>query len=171
MTDRWVESPEGMAALYLHVATAMQDLATVARDRSRERILATEGSRGTSGWPGKKRTDKYAKTIRSTTYIDRDAVFGSRVETGEPHQGIHSIVYSASYLAHMLELGTDPHDIQEPWGIIHHPGGGRRPHFWFGLALAAAHADTIFAQAKRDPRLGTVYPAIDVVPEPGVSTQ
>lgn len=107
--------------------------------------------------PSRKRrpiTVHYRNTIRATTFLQGQRIAGLDVKAGgfNPDRSvIQSIIYTPSFLGHMLELtGAGPHDIPIPISggrtiagftlIIHHPGFKPRPHFIPGLLSAASDA-------------------------------
>lgn len=121
-------------------------------------------SRGGPQYEGKARRSvagHYRDTIASTTYLKGRVIDGSEVQASgfDPAGGsdLHSIIYSASSVAHLLELtGAKPHDIPNQHigrnGVAyfvtsHHPGFARHPHFVPGL-LASAEAVGVEMRGK-----------------------
>ena len=85
--------------------------------------------------------------------------------SGQPIRGkgvqskaqIWTVIYTTSPLGHLLELGTQAHDIvieedlsrgpvAQRTRTIHHPGSRRFPHFWPGLASVLPRAGQIIAK-------------------------
>lgn len=162
MSARWVWDAAGQEAVLEHMAQGMADFTVEVRNNVRAVMASIQGSRGTSGWPGKERTGKYVRSIRATTFLNGEVFAGSPVRgigTSPAQRTLFGVVYTTSYSGHMLELGTAPHEIPR-WVaggeqgmvtkmVIHHPGATRRPHFWQGLAATVPRAGSIFAGAAR----------------------
>jgi hypothetical protein len=77
---------------------------------------------------------KYRKTIGTSTYMGGRHIAGKALgNIGKvPEADIQTIVYTSSTLGHLLEYGTQEHEIPGAFGIPHgviHPGSHRFPHF------------------------------------------
>lgn len=80
----------------------------------------------------------YRKTIRRATFVRGKQIGGKPVRGVSRPSDIVAYVYTSSFLARWLELGTAPH--YQPRRRIHHPGAGRRPHFIPGMLSALSEA-------------------------------
>ena len=94
------------------------------------------------------KTERYRRSIGSTTYLDGSLVSGKALRKNIGHWWVKgdilTVVYSSNPLAWLLEFGTAPHTIgkHNPGGIISdaeydffvrlpfaHPGSRKSPHF------------------------------------------
>jgi hypothetical protein len=144
MPTRWVPNSEGEAQLLAGLAAGADDFGEYVRQRVRE---------VESGLERYHRADvktRYVDTILQATYLNGELIGGSAVR-GVGNVGrtpIRTVVYTASFLGHMLEItGAAPHDIGLSVGTpeggsfiatLHHPGFTRRPHFIPGLLSAVS---------------------------------
>lgn len=118
-----------------------------------------------------KNTGRYARTIKSTTFLENGIYRGEAIRgTGVQSKAqIWVIVYTTSKLGHLLELGTGgrwvPKDgpnaklmvWDDKYGSgaafrVHQPGMTRRPHFWPGLAAVLPRVGEIVGHGARSSR-------------------
>jgi hypothetical protein len=134
MADRWIPNKEGEQALLAELAAGASNFANYVVEQVKE----VEGGKERSTFGGR---THYRDTITQTTYLNGAVVSGRELAgIGASRSSIRSIVYTGSFLGHMLEItGAKPHDIVTAKGeVIHHPGFNRRPHFVPGLLRAVS---------------------------------
>jgi hypothetical protein len=142
MPTRWVPNTAGEAQLLAGLAAGANDFGEYVRQRVRE------VESGLERYHRAGQRTRYVDTILQATYLNGELVGGSAVR-GVGNVGrtpIRSVVYTSSFLGHMLEItGAKPHDIGLAVGMpeggdflvtLHHPGFTRRPHFVPGLLSA-----------------------------------
>jgi hypothetical protein len=142
----------GQNALVAALGAGLDEFATVARDRIRQ--YAPPASH-------RHYRKDYRSSILSATYVNGQLVHGRSVREYDPDGGrpvpvaevtargatgpsIVAVIYTKNPLGHLIELGTQPHDIPitVPTLIgtrtvtVHHPGAKRHPHFALGLLSA-----------------------------------
>jgi len=129
----WVPDDDGNRQLMAGLAAGLDEFAGYVAARVRQ----VEGGLERYTFGG---NVHYRDTITHTTWLNGEIVgSGHEVRGGarSGHGPIHSRVYTASFLGHMLEVtGASPHVV----GGRHHPGFAHRPHFVPGLLSAASQA-------------------------------
>lgn len=99
------------------------------------------------------KTKRYKGTIQATTYQD-DEVIGGRAIRNRERLGkaeIVTVVFTSSAKGHLLERGTQPHDVSRKDAVtdvrsrgtrrsIQHPGSRPFPHFGPGTFAAIGKA-------------------------------
>jgi hypothetical protein len=117
---------------------------------------------GSRRWPRKRgRKEVYKRTFAVTTYVGDRVRYGralrNRAKIGGTKHDIQTIVYTSSMIAHLLEFGTQPHDIpvmveHGPFAmkVVKHPGARPYPHMRpAALASAQRGAEIISAGMAR----------------------
>lgn len=100
----------------------------------------------------------YRTTIGASTYAGGKHYAGKHLKNIAQmgHGDVLTVVYTSSPLGHLLERGTQPHDIPmghqgltvghpgaNVGGVIHHPGSHPFPHFGPGAMAAIGRAGRV----------------------------
>lgn len=113
---------------------------------------------------------RYKRGIRATTWLDGEVIRGEDVRvtryTGADRESglqgrrgaratLKAIVYTTNPLGHLLERGTQAHDIPIPVDnargfhsvrVVKHPGARRKPHFGPGVLASRSIAGSAIAR-------------------------
>jgi hypothetical protein len=154
--SRFVLDQKGNEALLATIASGLNAFTGEVAEGVRQ--AAPKGARGTArplrtteggvyvfyGRPGGS-VVRYRRTIHHSTYLGGKLVAGPPVRgIGRSNRTVRSVVYSTSFTAHLLELGTTRHEIPVVTTVMRgplasrrvsaiHRGSRRYPHFWPGL--------------------------------------
>lgn len=106
-----------------------------------------------------KKTGRYKKTIQATTYQEEEVIGGRAISNRERlgKAEIVTVVFTSSAKGHLLERGTQPHDVSRKDAVldirargrprtIQHPGSRPFPHFGPGAMAAIGKAAAAVAK-------------------------